>query len=73
MDVLRLPLGALFRSGADWAVFAVVDGVSVMRIVKVGHRNGREAEVVGGLAEGDFVVLHPGDQIDDGVRVVARP
>ncbi len=73
VDVVRLPLGALFRSGADWAVFAVVDGVAVMRVVRIGHRNRRAAEIIGGLAEGDLVVLHPSDQIDDGVRVAARP
>ena len=73
VDVLRLPLGALFRTNEDWAVFAIVDGVAATRTVRIGHRNNHVAEIVGGLAEGDVVILHPGDQIADGVRVAARP
>ncbi len=71
-DLLKLPLGALFRDGDDWAVFAVVDERAVLRRISIGHRNGREAEVLDGLGAGDAVVLHPGDRIAEGVRVTAR-
>lgn len=71
-DVLVLPLGALFREGKDWAVFAVEDGVARLRRIEIGHRNGQEAELLGGLAEGDAVVLHPGDRIADGIAVLSR-
>ncbi len=40
--------------------------------VKFGRQNGLQAEVTDGLAEGDRVVLHPSDQIEPGVKVVAR-
>lgn len=69
---LKLPLGALFRDGDDWAVFAVVDERAVLRRISIGHRNSREAEVLDGLGEGDAVILHPGDRIAEGVRVTAR-
>lgn len=71
-DLLKLPLGALFRDGDDWAVFAVVDERAVLRRISIGHRNSREAEVLDGLGEGDAVILHPGDRIAEGVRVTAR-
>lgn len=71
-DVLKLPLGALFREGDDWAVFVVEDDRARLRRVRIGHTNGREAEILDGLAPGEHVILHPGDQIADGVRVVQR-
>lgn len=71
-DVLILPLTALFRNGGDWNVFAVDNGRAVTRAVKVGHANGLEVEVLEGLSEGDTVVVHPGNQVEDGVKVAAR-
>ena len=49
-DVLRVPLGALFRAATDWAVFRIVDGKAVATRVDLGHRNNTTAEVVDGLA-----------------------
>lgn len=72
-DVLKLPVSALFRDGADWAVFVGSgEGRAVMRKVELGRRNGVEAQVVAGLSEGDAVVLHPSDRIEDGVRIEPR-
>lgn len=71
-DVLTLPVGALFRQGDDWAVFAVRDGRARATIIKVGQRNSRTAQVLAGLAAGDRVVLHPSDRITDGVTVAER-
>lgn len=70
--VLKLPLGALFRDGESWTVFAVVDGLARLRTVEIGHSNGRVAEVAAGLAAGDIVILHPSDLVADGVRIVPR-
>ena len=69
---LRVPLGALFRKGRDWAVFKVEDGRARLALVKIGHRNAEMAEVQDGLAAGDRVVLHPSDRIADGVRIARR-
>jgi HlyD family secretion protein len=69
---LTAPIGALFRRGDDWAVFAVRDGRARTAIVQIGHRNSRAAEVLSGLSSGDRVVLHPSDRVSEGTRVAER-
>ncbi len=71
-DVLKTPTSALFRVGEEWAVFRVVAGVAQQTVVKLGMQNGLQAEVVEGLAAGDQVVVHPGDDVADGTGVEAR-
>jgi HlyD family secretion protein len=71
-DVLKVPTSALFRVGERSAVFRVVGNKAHQQFVTLGRQNGLEAEVVDGLAEGDQVVLHPSDQIDDGKSVRQR-
>jgi HlyD family secretion protein len=71
-DVLIVPTSALFRVGRESAVFQVVDGVVHQQKIKVGRQNGLEAEVIEGLSEGDLVVLHPSDRVEDGVDVRQR-
>lgn len=71
-DVLKIPSGALFHQGDDWAVFVNNDGRAELREVEVGRANGLETQIRSGLEAGDEVVLHPGDRIDDGVRIEKR-
>jgi len=72
-DALLVPLGALFRQGADWAVFAVdEDGRAALRRIEIGARDARSAVVLGGLSENERVILHPSDRVAQGVSVVAR-
>jgi HlyD family secretion protein len=71
-DVLLVPLSALFRGGDDWAVFVAQDGRAALRTVRIGHRDGRVAEVLAGLEAGERVVLHPSDRVADGVRLAQR-
>lgn len=71
-NVLKIPLTALFRVGEDWALFVREDGKAVRRIVEVGNRTAREAQVISGLASGEQVVVYPGEGIDDGVRIRSR-
>ncbi len=71
-DVLRVPTSALFRIGEDWAVFHVVGGVAREQIIRLGLQNGLVAEVLEGLSLGDEVIVHPGDNIEDGTAVEAR-
>lgn len=68
-DVLTIPVGALFRDGADWATYVVIDGRAVLRRIRLGERNDALAQVLDGLAEGDRVILHPSDQVAEGVSV----
>ncbi len=71
-DVLSVPLSALFRVGERWAVFAVVDGRARRRIVKIGRKTDRAAQVLDGLKVGDAVIAHPSDRVSDGARVAQR-
>jgi HlyD family secretion protein len=71
-NVLKVPAGALFRHGDDWAVFVLARGRVEVRPVKLGQRNASEAEVITGLTAGDTVVQYPSDRIRAGVRVEAH-
>jgi len=66
---LFVPDSAVFRRGGGWAVFAVNDGRAVLTPVSIGKRNGRQAQVLEGLAENVAVITHPGEDIADGVQV----
>ena len=71
-NVLQVPTGALFRTENGWAVFAVENNRAVQKTVRVGHRSGLATQVIGGITEGDVVIVHPDRSIKEGVRVVAR-
>jgi HlyD family secretion protein len=68
-NVLMIPAGALFRAGTDWAVFTDRGGRARKQIVEAGQRTPREVEIVKGLREGDWVIAHPTNQIEEGTRV----
>jgi len=68
-DVLEVPSSALFRHGGQWSVFVIEGGRARRRAVEIGQRNATASQVLSGLEEGARVVLHPSDQIEDGVRV----
>ncbi|MET0066631.1 MAG: HlyD family efflux transporter periplasmic adaptor subunit [Candidatus Thiodiazotropha sp.] len=71
-SVLTLPLTALFRDGDDWAVFVEEEGKASLRRIKIGRRTGLEAEILEGLEAGLRVVIHPSEQIADGVLIEDR-
>ena len=71
-DVLKAPTSALFRTGENWSVFKEGDGIAVLQPVRIGQRTGLEAEVLEGLAESDRVIVHPSDDVVDGIDVVQR-
>ncbi len=71
-DVLKVPIGALFRDEGKWAVFVDDGGVAALKPIQLGHMGTREAEVLDGLAAGDRVILHPSDRIDAGTGIVQR-
>lgn len=69
---LLVPLGALFRRDQSWAVFVMANGRAEVRPIEIGERNIHAAQVLSGLKEGEQVILHPSDQVRDGVRVAPR-
>lgn len=69
---LRVPIASLFRSGGEWAVYSVEDGKAALHLVTLGRRNEEFAEVLGGLKEGDTVIMHPADSVTDGVRIAQQ-
>lgn len=71
-DALRVPLSALFRVGANWAVFRIDRGIAQQTFVTLGHRNSAHAEILQGLNEKDTIILFPNDRIADGVAVTER-
>jgi HlyD family secretion protein len=69
-NALRVPTGALFRSGDRWSVYSLTaDGRARLTAVEIGQRNSADAELLKGLAEGDRVVVYPSDAIRDGTRI----
>lgn len=69
---LHIPLSALFRHEGAWAAYAVVNGRAQITKVEIGHINTNSAEILGGIAEGETIVLYPSDRVSEGVRVVGR-
>jgi HlyD family secretion protein len=71
-DVLQVPASALFRRGDGWAAFVVSDRRAELRDVQVGQQAGLSAQVLGGLAAGDQVIVHPASEVTAGTRVAPR-
>ena len=71
-EVLQVPLGALFRSGKDWAVFVEQEGRANLRRIEVGQINDEAAEVLNGLTVGERVVTYPSDRVVENGLIAAR-
>ncbi len=71
-DVLEIPASAVFRRGDEWAVFTVEGGRARRRNIESGRRNSRAVQILAGLAEGDTVITHPDETIEDGSEVILR-
>jgi HlyD family secretion protein len=71
-DAVRVPSSALFSSAGGDALFLVDGGRARLVRVEVAGRAGGLAALASGLEPGARVVIHPGDQVSEGVRVRAR-
>jgi HlyD family secretion protein len=69
-QALKVPAGALFRQGDDWACFVVRDAKAQLTRVKTGHSSGTETEILEGLQPGTSVILYPSSRVADGQKVV---
>ncbi|MEW6207308.1 MAG: efflux RND transporter periplasmic adaptor subunit [Acidobacteriota bacterium] len=71
-NVLKVPSSAVFRRGEVWSVFVIENGAAKRRDLETGRRSQFEVEVINGLSEGEQVILHPSNQIEDGASIEAR-
>jgi HlyD family secretion protein len=71
-NALQIPLSAVFRKRGDWAAFKIVDGKAKLTKIETGQMNSTHVQVLNGLTEGQTVIVHPSDLIEDGVRVEIR-
>jgi HlyD family secretion protein len=70
---LRVPASAVFRTGDGWSAY-VVEGDHARHVsVELGLRSRDAVEVLGGLAEGQRVIVYPGERVVDGALVSVRP
>ena len=71
-DVLQVPASSLFRYKQGWAVFVISGNRASRREIKVGQRNGLNAQILAGVATGEMVINHPSDAVEDGRSVKQR-
>lgn len=71
-SVVKIPTHSLFRIGDRWAAFFVSDDLAIQREVTIGQMNGREAAVIQGDVDGEYVIQYPGDNVRSGLRVVSK-
>lgn len=71
-DILQVPTSALFRHGGGWAVFVAGGGRAAIRSVTPGRRSGLAVQILDGLEAGEAVIIHPSDDVTDGVRLRVR-
>jgi len=68
-DMPVVPSTALRREESGARLFAIVDGRVHERVVQAGVEKDGMVAVVRGVSEGDRIVIQPGDNVRDGVRV----
>lgn len=68
-DTLVIPDSSVFDYKGDSCVFAVVDGKTVIRQIKKGIESEKTIEVLGGLEEGERIVLKPDNNTKEGMKV----
>lgn len=68
-DALTAPASALFRRGDAWEAFVAEDGRARRVSVTPGRSSGLVTQIVAGLEDGQTVIVHPPEEVEDGVRV----
>jgi HlyD family secretion protein len=68
-NVLSVPVSALFRVNEQWSAFKVMDGIAKHQTLRIGRRNDHYVEIIEGLNENDLIILHPSNDIEEGVKV----
>jgi len=70
--VLIIPEGALYREGNEWAVYTVKNTKAHSTQITVYARGDGLARIGNELREGDWVIIYPGDLIQEGTQVRIR-
>lgn len=68
-NTLKVPTGALFRRGQNWAAYVLANAKAELRAVEVGRTSGTEMQILSGLKDGEEVILYPGDRVKAGQQV----
>jgi len=68
---LKVPTGALFRRGQNWAAYVLTNGRAELRRVQAGRSSGSEMQILEGLKAAEEVILYPGDRVHD--RQAVKP
>ncbi len=68
-NVLQVPVSSLFRGKSGWHLFVIENGKAVDKSVTLGMRGTWQAEVLRGVSEGQRVVVHPSNELKDGMAV----
>ncbi len=72
-QAVRVPISAVFpKPDGGLAVFVLDGGRARLTAVDIGARNGTQAWVKSGLADGATVIVYPSAAVSDGARVRAR-
>ena len=71
-SVLQVPVSSLFRGKNGWHLFVIENGKAFDRSVTLGMRGTWQAEVLSGVSEGQRVVVHPSNELKDGMAVLVR-
>lgn len=71
-NLLQAPSNALIHEGEEIFVYRVADGRAHKIPIKIGRRSGLWVEVLEGVTEGDRLVSHPDENIEEGVRIELR-
>lgn len=68
-EVVSVPKDALVQARGGWTVFVVADDVAQPRPVQIGVALGDRFEVLGGLQEGDVVVVRGNERLRPGQSI----
>lgn len=72
-EILSVPKDALVQAQGGWTVFVDEDGAAQPRSVEIGVAVGDRFEVLGGLVEGDVVVVRGNERLRPGQPIQVGP
>ncbi len=71
-NLLQVPVSSLFRGKNGWNLFVIEGGRAVQKRVTIGLRGSYQAELLSGADVGQKVIVHPTNELENGMRVKIR-